>query len=60
MEKYLNLAKVKRREFSLKGCNESFSKGVKSGVIKVMGKEDMVRLAIKPGPGLFNKALTST
>ena len=48
MEKYLNLAKVKRREFSLKGCNESFSKGVKSGVIKVMGKEDMVRLAIKP------------
>ena len=31
MEKYLNLAKVKRREFSLKGCNESFSKGVKSG-----------------------------
>jgi hypothetical protein len=45
MEKYLNLAKVKRREFSLKGCNESFSKGVKSGVIKVMGKEDMVRLS---------------
>ena len=29
-------------------CWESFSSSAKPGVIKIMGKEDMVKLAIKP------------
>ena len=51
MEKFLSLASQKRKEFNLKGCNEikeSLSSSAKPGVIKILGKEDMVKLAIKP------------
>jgi hypothetical protein len=53
MEKFLKLASKKRKDFKLKSCDEneteeSLKSILKQGVINVNGKEDMLRVAIKP------------
>ena len=53
MEKFLKLAFQKSKEFKLNCCDENERKEslksiLKQGVINVEGKEDMLRVAIKP------------